>query len=72
VREFPQFGIKVPPHSVSGMIPRRAHIQRKLGQGIKSFDFRGQKAVDRVVGTRLVAHGFCFKFASGRIFKCIS
>ena len=45
MRDFPQFGIKLPPHFVGSMIPRPAHIQGKLRQGIESFDFRGQKAV---------------------------
>ena len=41
MRDFPQFGIKLPPHFVGRMIPRPAHIQGKLGQGIESLDFRG-------------------------------
>ena len=40
MREFPQRGIKLPPHFVGGMIPRPAHIQGELGQGIESLDFR--------------------------------
>ena len=51
--EFPQFGIKLPPHFVGRMIPRPAHIQGKLGQGIEPLDFRGQKAVNRVADTCL-------------------
>ena len=57
MRDFPQFGIKLPPHFVGGMIPRPAHIQGQLRQGIESLDFRGQKAVDRVADTCLFAHG---------------
>jgi hypothetical protein len=38
---FPQFGIKVPPHLVGSVIPRPAHIQGKLRQGIEPVDFRG-------------------------------
>ena len=41
MREFPQFGIKLPPHFVGGMIPRPAQIQGQLRQGIESLDFRG-------------------------------
>ena len=40
LREFPQRGIKLPPHFVGGMIPRPAHIQGQLCQGIESLDFR--------------------------------
>jgi hypothetical protein len=39
--QFPQYGIKLPPHFVGSMIPRPAHIQGKLGKGIESIDFRG-------------------------------
>lgn len=41
VCEFPQFGIKPPPHAVSGMIPRRVHIERQFSQRIDSINFRG-------------------------------
>ena len=41
LREFPQYGIKRAPHSVGGMVPRPAHVQGKLRQGIEPFDFRG-------------------------------
>ena len=58
MREFPQLGIKLPPHFVGGMIPRPAHIQGQLRQGIESLDFRGQKVVDRVADTGLFAHDF--------------
>ncbi len=54
MRDFPQFGIKLPPHFVGGMIPRPAHIQGQLRQGIESLDFRGQKIVDRVADAGLV------------------
>ena len=43
VRDFPQFGIKLPPHFVGSVIPRPAHIQGKFRQGIEPLDFRGQK-----------------------------
>ena len=56
MRDLPQFGIKLPPHFVGGMIPRPAHIQGQLRQGIESLDFRGQKVVDRVADTGLFAH----------------
>ena len=53
---FPQFRIKLPPHFVGTMIPRRTHIQSKLRQGIKSLDFRGEKIVDRMADASLFAH----------------
>ena len=56
VRDLPQFGIKLPPHFVGGMIPRPAHIQGQFRQGIEPLDFRGQKIVDWVAGTGLFAH----------------
>ena len=40
MRELPKLGIELPPHFVGGMVPRRAHIQGKLGQGIEALDFR--------------------------------
>ena len=58
MRDLPQCGIELPPHFVGGMIPRPAHIQGQLRQGIESLDFRGQKAVDRVADARLFAHDF--------------
>jgi hypothetical protein len=58
MRDFPQFGIKLPPHFVGSMIPGPAHIQGKLSQGIEPLDFRGQKAVYRVDGKCLFAHAF--------------
>ena len=45
MRELPQRGIKLPPHFVCCMIPRPAHIQGQLGQGIEPVDFRRQKVV---------------------------
>ena len=39
--DFPQQGIKGAPHPVGGMVPRPAHVQGKLCQGIESLDFRG-------------------------------
>ncbi len=41
MRDLPQCGIKLPPHFVGGMIPRPAHIQGQLRQGIESLDFGG-------------------------------
>ena len=41
VRELPQHRIQLPPHLVGGVVPRRTHIQGKLGQGIKPLDVRG-------------------------------
>ena len=41
MRDLPQFGIKLPPHFVGGMIPRPVHIQGEFRQGIESLDFRG-------------------------------
>jgi hypothetical protein len=35
-----QFGIKLPPHFVGSVIPRPAHIEGKLRQGIEPLDFR--------------------------------
>ena len=67
MREFPQLGIKLPPHFVGGMIPRPAHIQGQLGQGIESLDFRGQKAVYRVADTCLFAHDLYLTFVSALI-----
>jgi hypothetical protein len=32
---------KLPPHFVGSVIPRPAHIQGKLRQGIEPLDFRG-------------------------------
>ena len=59
LREFPQHGIKRAPHFVRGMVPRPAHVQGKLCQGIEPLDFRWQKTVDRVADASLFAHGFC-------------
>jgi hypothetical protein len=56
MRDFPQFGIQLPPRFIGGMIPRPAHIQGQLGKGIESFDFGGQKIVNGVAGTGLSAH----------------
>ena len=64
MRDFPQFGIKLPPHFVGSMIPRPAHIQGQLGQGIEPLDFRGQKIVDRVADTGLFAHDFSFSYCA--------
>ena len=58
LREFPQYGIKSAPHFVRRMVPRPAHVQRKLCQGIEPLDFRGKEAVDRVADASLSAHGF--------------
>ena len=41
VRELPQAGIKPPPHFVGGVIPRPAHVQSKLRQGVEPFDLGG-------------------------------
>ena len=38
--ELPKLGIKLAPHVVGGMIPRPAHIQGQLRQGIESLDVR--------------------------------
>ncbi len=62
-REFPECRIKQPPHFVGAMIPRPAHIQGQLGQGVESLDFRRQKAVCRVADTGLSFHGFSSGFA---------
>ena len=67
LREFPQRRIKPPPHFVGAMIPRPAHIQGQLRQGIESLDFRGQKAVSRVADAGLFAHRFSFSFGSDGI-----
>jgi hypothetical protein len=72
VRDFPQFQIKAPPHLAGSKIPRPAHIQSKLRQGIESFDLRGKKAIYRVAGTCLFAHGFNSEFDLDRIFKRMS
>ena len=56
MRDFPQFGIKLPPHFVGGVIPRPAHIQGEFRQGIEPLDFRGQKIVDGVGATAVLAH----------------
>jgi hypothetical protein len=60
MRDFPQFGIELPPYLVGTMIPGPAHIQSQLRQGIESLDFRGEKIVYRVADTYLCAHGFSF------------
>jgi hypothetical protein len=57
---LPQRRIELSPHFVGAMIPGPAHIQSKLGQGIESFDFRGQQAVPGVAGTGKFAHDFFF------------
>src|SRR5208337_2718096 len=62
---------KLPPHFVGRMIPRPAHIQGQLRQGIESFDFRGQETVDRVADTRWLAHGFDSEVIANWIFACI-
>jgi hypothetical protein len=41
LRDFPQFGIKLPPNFVGSMISRPAHIQGQFRKGIESLDFRG-------------------------------
>jgi hypothetical protein len=40
VGEFPQNRIQLLPYFVGGVIPRRTHIQGKLGKGIESFYVR--------------------------------
>src|ERR1051326_13182 len=60
--DFPQFGIKLPPYVVGGMVPRPAHIQGKFRQGIEPLDFGGQKVVDRVADAGSFAHRFSLKF----------
>ena len=37
MRELPQHRVKFPPHLVGGVIPRGAHIQRKLGEGVETL-----------------------------------
>ena len=61
MRDFPQFGIKLPPYLVGSMIPRPAHIQGEFRQGIEPFDFRGQKVVDRVAEASSFAHRLSLK-----------
>ncbi len=39
MRELPQYGIKLPPHFIGGMIPRPTHIQGEFRQRIESLDF---------------------------------
>ena len=39
--DLPKLGIELPPHIVSGVIPRPAQIQGKLRQGIEPVDFSG-------------------------------
>ena len=56
LRDLPQFGIKLAPHFVGRMIPRPAHVQRKLRQGIEALDFGGQKVVDRVADAGSFTH----------------
>ena len=70
MRDFPQFGIKLPPHFVGGMIPRPAHIQGQLRQGIESLDFRGKKVVYRVTDTCLFAHDFSSEFVLAGVPGC--
>ena len=41
LREFPQWRIKRAPHFVGAMVPRPAHVQGKLRQGLEPLDFRG-------------------------------
>ncbi len=57
VRDFPEFGIKLPPHFVGSMIPRPAQIQGQLRQGIESIDFRGPKVVCRTDCSFVHPHG---------------
>jgi hypothetical protein len=59
---FPKRRIKLLPYFVASMIPRPAHIQGRLSQGIESLQVRGQKTVDRLADTGLLAHGLSFKF----------
>jgi hypothetical protein len=59
--ELPQHGIQLPPYLVGGMIPRRTHIQGKLGQGIKSLYVGGKKTRLRVADSYLFVHVFSFK-----------
>ena len=56
MRDLPQFGIKLPPHFVGGMIPRPTHIQGEFRQGIESLNFRGEEMVYGVADTRMFAH----------------
>ena len=41
LRELPQWRIKRAPHFVGAMVPRPAHVQGKLRQGLEPLDFRG-------------------------------
>ena len=67
MRDSPQFGIKLPPHFVGGMIPRPMHIQGERRQRIESFDLRGQETVYGVAGTDLFAHNLFWQvFARAR------
>ena len=54
------------------MVPRRAHIQGKLGQGIESIDVREQKAFFRVTDSYLFAHDILFKFILVRLMQKVA
>src|SRR5450432_252660 len=47
VSELPQHWIETPPDRVSGMIPRPAHVQGELRQGVGSLDVARHDALDR-------------------------
>ena len=64
MRALPQFWIKLPPHFVSGMIPRLAHIQGEFFQGIESFDFGTQETVYGMARTSLFAHDFSSEYVA--------
>jgi len=56
VSQGPKVGVKLPPHCVSGMIPRPARIQGKFRQGIKSLNVRRQHVVKLAADLGLAVH----------------
>ena len=56
MREVPQHRIQLQPQLIGSMIPRRTHIQGKLGQEMESLYVLGQKTILRVSNPCLFAH----------------
>jgi len=69
MRDLPQFGIKMPPYFVGGVIPRPMHVQREFRQRVEALDSGGQEVVYRVADARLVAHGFFLVSAVERLHR---
>src|SRR3982074_2672478 len=56
MREVPQHRIQLPPQLIGRMIPRRTHIQGKLGQDMESLYVFGQRTILRLSNPCLFVH----------------